>query len=122
MLNKKLLSSKITLLGLVVLLAFLTNWKYKQLKNENQIEKQKQSLELQADQLQKKNSELTKSLEYLNSASFKESAARQQLDLKKQGEQVYTFSDAQVNPSRPIQNASPSGNAKKWLGYFFNTQ
>ncbi len=118
MLNKQKLSSRITIAGLIVLLAFLSNWKYKQWKNESQIQRQKQSLEQQADSLQKKNNELSKSLEYLNSTDFKENVARQQLNLKKQGERVYSFADAPATTKQEQKTAQDS-NAKKWLSYFF---
>ncbi len=116
---KNNLSSKVAIFGLVVLLVFLADWKYKQWSSENLIDKQKLSLLTQADALQKKNSELTQSLEYLNSTTFKESVARQQLNLKKQGEQVYTFTDtpeANISAGLSVNN---SANATKWLNYFF---
>lgn len=119
MTGKQRLSSKITIIGLVILLAFLADWKYKQWQSENLIEKQKLSLQLQADSLQKKNNELSQSLQYLNSDNFKEGVARQQLNLKKQGEQVYTFADAPAAAPSGTQAAGES-NPKKWLDYFFS--
>lgn len=120
MLSKHTLSSKITIVGLLILLAFLANWKYKQWESEKQVSAQRQSLQRQADALQKKNDELSQSLGYLNSDSFKESVARQQLGLKKQGEQVYTFADAPQTDQGQNQKASAESNPKKWLDYFFS--
>lgn len=120
MISKQTLSSKITIVGLVILLAFLGDWKYKQWSSEKLIQKQKLDLQQQADVLQKKNNELSQSLQYLNSDTFKESVARQQLNLKKPGEQVYTFVDAPQNSQALIAGSQNStSNAKKWLDYFF---
>ncbi len=119
MINKQALSSKITIVGLLILLAFLSDWKYKQWSSEKLIQKQKQDLQQQADALQKKNNELSQSLQDFNSLSFKESVARRQLNLKKQGEQVYTFMDAAAAGQMQNQNSQGRGNAKKWLDYFF---
>jgi len=117
---KSKLSSKIAIFGLLVLLAFLADWKYKQWNSENLIQEQKNSLQQQADILQKKNDELSQSLQYLNSDSFKESVARQQLNLKKQGEVEYTFADQPAAAPLPAKDSSGGSNPKKWLDYFFS--
>jgi len=119
MISKQALSSKITIVGLLILLIFLADWRYRQWASEKVIQAEKKDLQQQADSLQKKNDELSQSLQYLNSDSFKESVARQQLDLKKQGEQVYTFVDAAQTGQPQVPASSGGGNAKKWLDYFF---
>lgn len=119
MISKQTLSSKITIAGLLILLAFLSNWKYRQWAGEKLITRQKQELQQQADVLQKKNNDLNQSLQYLNSGSFKESVARQQLNLKKPGEQVYTFVDAAQTAQPQNQASQQPSNAQKWLDYFF---
>jgi cell division protein FtsB len=116
---RQTLSSKIALIGLVIMLALLIDWKYKQIKSENLIQVQKENLQQQADALEKKNNELSQSLQYLNSDSFKEGVARQQLDLKRQGETVYAFADAPQSTSAQTQNDSSESDSKKWLDYFF---
>src|SRR6185295_6005726 len=93
-LSKKNISSKFALFCMLLLLLFLGDLKFRQWQSQRQIEKEKQALETQAAALQKKNDDLSSSLQYLSSPSFKERVARQQLDLKKEGEQVYSFSDA----------------------------
>ena len=120
MLNKQALSSKIAICGALVLLLFLSDLKYKQYKAQTEIEKQKQSLQAQADALQKKNDDLNQSLQYLNSASFKERIARQDLGLKKQDETVYSFGDAPA-PSAPSQEQPKPSNIQKWWNYFFTS-
>jgi cell division protein FtsB len=119
MTTKQTLSSKIAVAGLLILALFLADWKYRQWASENSVLKQKRDLEQQANSLEQKNDELSQSLQYLNSDSFKESVAREQLNLKKPGEQVYTFVDApQTGQVLGATTEQPS-NPKKWLDYFF---
>ena len=119
MISKQTLTSKISIVALAILLLVLGNLKFKQWQKQAQIDKEKQNLVQQADQLTKKNQELSQSLQYLNSPSFKERAAREQLDLKKSGEQVYSFSpESQVAGAFSGQEREIS-NAKKWWDYFF---
>lgn len=119
MLSKQTLSSKITIAALLFLVVFLADLKFKQWQKQRQIEAEKQSLQRQADALQKKNDDLSQSLQYLNSPSFKERVAREQLDLKKAGEQVYSFSDSPQVAGAFSEPASGTGNIKKWWDYFF---
>jgi cell division protein FtsL len=118
MLSKKNLSTKFALFCLLLLLLFLGDLKFRQWQSQRQINQQKQSLEGQANELQQKNDELTQSLQYLSSPSFKERVAREQLNLKKDGEQVYSFSDGPT--SQPQSAQDKTSNAKKWWDYFFN--
>ncbi len=119
MLSKQTLSSKIALIALALLMIFLGNLKYKQWKSQRQIEAEKLSLQDQADRLQKKNDELNQSLQYLNSTGFKERVARDQLGLKKEGEQVYSFSDAPQVAGATTDKQNAPGNVQKWWDYFF---
>lgn len=118
---KRLLSSKLVIGLLVILLAFLGNVKYRQWKIKQAIEKEKQDLSQQAANLEKKNTELSQSLSYLNSGGFKERVAREQLGLKKDGEQVFDFSSAGAPPADQAGTAGAGGqsNFQQWLNYFF---
>jgi cell division protein FtsB len=115
------LTSKLTLGLLALLLIFLGRLKYQQYKNQQAIDREKQRLEQQISSLGKKNQDLSDSLSYLGSADFKERVARQQLNLKKDGEVVFGFSDnaaqAQSGALDSGQNAGP--NYEKWIEYFF---
>ena len=117
MITKQTLSSKLALTALVILLIFLGDIELRQWRDQRAIEKQKQSLEQQVALVQKKNDDLNQSLQYLSSASFKEKVAREQLSLKKNEEQVYSFTTG------PALTNNDSGakvtNAKKWWDYFF---
>jgi len=118
---KNVLSSQVAATVLIALLAILANLKYKQWKDEMAVEKLKNDLLQQADSQQKKNKELSSSIQYLNSSNFKEQVARTQLNLKKDGEVVYTVSENQTATVTAAHIADHGGsNAKKWWNYFFN--
>ena len=122
MISKASLSSKFAIISLFTLLIFFANLKYKQWKNQQAIEKEKQNLTLEAETFNKKNQDLSNSLTYLTSESYKEKIARIQLNMKKDGEIAYSFSQANTSipdtlPSTPIQTGS---NFQKWWVYFFS--
>jgi cell division protein FtsB len=119
---KQLVSNKIFLFALVVLLAFLANVKYRQWQVEKSIDKEKQILTEQAEAQQKKRDELSQSLSYLNSNSFKERVARQELGLKKDGEVVFNFTENQYAGSASSSQTGKKGesNFAKWWNYFVN--
>ncbi len=118
MLSKQNLSSKIALVSLLALLVFFSDLKFQQWRSQRLIELQRQSLQDQADALQKQNDELSQSLAEINSPDFKESIAREQLGLKKQGEIAYGFTDNTTTPQNESISGQPS-NFKKWWNYFF---
>jgi len=118
--SKRILSSKLTIILLLILLGFFTNIKYRQWQKQRDIDHEKQKLVSQEQALQQKNDELSQSLSYLNSPSFKERVAREQLGLKKEGEQVYNFSGS-FKPVEDLQNKTVVGNKsnpQKWWDYF----
>ena len=119
---REILSSRITLVLLAVLLLVLGVLKYKQYQRQQAIELEKQTLMAQEDSLQKKNSELKDSLAQLSSEQYKERVAREDLNLKKEGEIVYNFSlfaDNQQS-SGPKNATEKISNPRKWWNYFFN--
>ncbi len=120
MLNKQALSSKLAIFSLLALLGFFGQIKYKQWQSQKAIDKQRQTLQAQADELQKENEDLNESLKYLNSPAFKERVARQQLGLKKDGENVYSFSESAGQPEiLGAETSKKELNISKWWNYFF---
>jgi cell division protein FtsB len=119
MFAKLSLTSRLSLLLLGFLALFLGSVRYGQWKNEKAVEKEKQSLQLQISGLEQKNNELSKSLSYLGSSDFKERLAREQLNLKKDGEIVFGFTDVAATVSSDTDN-SKIPNYEKWIQYFFS--
>ncbi len=114
------MSSKPFVALLVILLAVLTNLKYKQFKGQQQVEKLKNQIRDQAAQQEQKNKDLIESIAYLNTESFKEQAARKQLNLKKEGELVYSFSETRGEIIQTSPVGADVSNPRKWWNYFFN--
>ena len=105
----------------MALCAFLGAIKFKQYRAQSLVEKEKQKLSGQTRALEEKNKQLADSLAYLNSSNFKERVARQQLNLKKEGELIYSFKDSAApadNP--PALSLSGQSNFQRWLNYFFS--
>lgn len=117
---KKILSNKFVFFLLIIVLASLGGLKYKQWQHQRAIDAEKQSLIEQTNKLEQKNQELKDSLAYIGSQDFKEKIARQQLNLKKQDEYVFNFSDNLVNGTSTddlvVQVKKP--NYQKWVEYF----
>jgi cell division protein FtsB len=120
---KAILSTKITLVALGLLLIFFANVKYKQYKNQKNIENEKQLIMEQIDSKERKNKELSDSLNLLSGPDHKERVARQQFNLKKDGELVYNFTEKPATSAQTINTTEqglPQGNPQKWWNYFFN--
>lgn len=116
---KNFISSKTVIFMLAALLAFLGYLKIKQYRVHSAVEKEKTQLLRQETALRQKNEELSQSLSYLSSESFKEKIAREQLNLKREGEAVYTFGEKQTGLSEPLPEASAGKpNYQKWISYF----
>lgn len=118
---KALLSTKFVAALLLIFLAFAVNLKFQQWNNQRAIDAEKQNLAKQTADLEKKNGDLSQSLSYLNSADFKERVARQQLNLKKNGETVYNFGQNPSATATVASEASGQSNFQKWLDYFLGS-
>ncbi len=116
----KLLRSKMILLALAALLVFLGQLHLAQWQREREIDKLIAALTEQEQQLGQKNQQISDSLEYLQSPDFKERTAREQLELKREGEVVVRFQDQpQVLGAETASPEEPRGNLEKWLAYYF---
>lgn len=113
------LTSKAALFGLLVLALFLGNLRYQQWKNQAAIDKEKRDLQEQINTISKKNQDLSDSLSYLGSPDFKDQVARQQLNLKRNGEVVFGFVDAPAAAPAPADPSQNLPDYQKWVEYFF---
>lgn len=122
---RELVRNKWFVFGGSVLILLLLLVEVRQFRQRYQIQKEIKSLQEQADQLNKNNQELQSMLSYLRTDEYKERAAREQLNLKKEGEFVFSFAEPEPQLSvaeQPTQLAefSNGSNYKKWFQYFFN--
>jgi cell division protein FtsB len=115
--QQKWLMSRWTMLGLVVILLGVSGLELNQWHKRAQIQKEINQIVQQQQALQQKNQDLATSLDLLNTQDYKEKIAREQLNLKKDGEIVVNFSQAQT----PEQTSSQTqeSNPQKWWRYFF---
>ena len=117
----KLLAKKSTFFLLILVLIFLGSLKFKQWKSQRAIDLEKESLIEQTQKLEQKNKEFKDSLSYLSSGSFKEKVAREQLNLKKQDELVFSFTESLgATTSTSSEIILKSSNFEKWIQYFKN--
>lgn len=116
---KEIISARWVVISLCGLLAFLSYLKIQQYRAHLGLEKEKQRIIEQEASYRKKNNELSQTLSYLNSPDFKEKLAREQLNLKKNGEVVYSFSEKN-SQQRPADNGQEQDrpNYQKWIFYF----
>lgn len=112
----KWLGSTGVIVLLAVVLASLSLLEFSQWRKRHQIQKEINQVVAQQREYEQKNKDLENSLSLLNTSDYKDKIAREQLNLKKDGEIVVNFP-----PPAPSGN-SPDGaetNPQKWWRYFF---
>ena len=121
---KEIIQSKAFVVTGTIFLVFLLVVSFGQFRNRRGIQKEIDALTKQADQIQKNNQEVQNFIAYLKTDSYKEQAARQQLNLKKEGEVVYSFSglapetEVVSTEAQAKEDFAKKSNAEKWLAYF----
>jgi cell division protein FtsB len=123
---RKLLQNKMFVGTMCVLLFFFLFVQVKNFRTRYAVEKEIAALTEQADQLQKENEELQSFIAYLKTDSYKEKASREQLNMKREGEVVFSFAeddqqrkDARIEEEEVATQENVS-NPTKWWNYFFN--
>jgi|SRR6185503_15230558 len=116
---KTLAKSKIVLVALILIAAFFVQLHYRQWQKRKSVEEQIHKLTLQEQEIEKANKDIAESLTYLQSAGYKERAAREQLGLKKEGEIVVKFDEQQGDANTTTQPQSKTANIEDWIAYFF---
>lgn len=123
---KALIKNKFFVFACCIFLIFMFVVEYNQFSQRSGIQKEIADLKNQENQLQQKNQNLQNLISYLQTDSYKQKAAREQLNLKKNGEVVYSFAQPQTDTQQASpaanasQNSSGISNAQKWWNYFFN--
>ena len=117
---KEYFSRKSVIFLLVCLTAFLGYIRFQQYRQKASIDSERTNLENQISGIEKKNQEMEASIKYLSSMSSKEKVAREQLNLKKQGEKVYSFTqiDGRSASSAKFAANDNASNPVKWWKYF----
>ena len=119
--NRWFIAGGILVLGLLA----LADWR--QVQHTQGIQKQINQLTQQAGDLQQKNADLLGTIDMLKSGGAAEKQAREQLNMKKPGEFVYSFAPQQQpgavgasgSGADSKSNGSDVPNAQRWYNYFF---
>ena len=120
---KKILSSKIALLLLILVVSIIGFAEIRQLKQRQAINNEIATLKAQEQEYSQKTQELENSLNALNMPEYKEKLARRQLNLKKDGEIVVNYPQNLAQPSNSDQNKQTTNpNYLKWWNYFFSNK
>lgn len=114
----KVLSSGLIIILLAIVLVGLGALEFNQWQKRRHIQQEIDHIVKQQQDYQQKNQDLATSLDLLNSQDYKEKIAREQLNLKKDGEIVVNFT--QAGQPEAQQTAVVESNPKKWWNYFFN--
>lgn len=122
---KKLFSSRIFLLFFAAVLIFTVHAFYREFVRRYNLEQEVKKLQIEVEEADKKNQDLTDTLKYLQTSSFTEEEARVKLGLQKPGEKVIIIDDGKtdiVNDREGDPAAISSSywqNLHKWYEYFF---
>jgi cell division protein FtsB len=115
----KWLSSTVIIIILLVIAGTIGGLQFKQWRKRQLIQREIDSLVQQQGELEQKNRELEESLDLLGTQNYKEKLAREQLNLKKEGEIVINFPEPKENLPANNQVAAET-NPQKWWRYFFH--
>lgn len=114
-----MLGTKFAVLLLVLAALVLGSIQFAQWKKRAAIEQEVAALKQEAEQLEKRNKEISDSLAFLGRAGATERIARQQLNLKKEGEIVVNFGDEPMQEQEVQTGEQEPKNAALWWEYFF---
>lgn len=128
--NKKNIARKKTTIKLLIFLGFVlivfTSFGLgKELVRRQKINEEIGNVKKEIESMEKKNKELSQLIEYLNTDSFKEIQARQNLGYRKEGESVVSIEsgDDGLNKENEASFEIPinkdESNMKKWWNHFF---
>lgn len=120
--RKTYVNNSVFLLFLVVTAVSLGVIQYRERSKSKSVEQEVSSLTAQQKELESRNKQIADSLNFLYTTSAKERIARGQLNMKKDGETVVSFSDPAVVSDTQNTQAMQTSNRMKWWSYFFNQQ
>jgi cell division protein FtsL len=111
--------SKVFLIAVLALLIFVGSLELKQWEERRSVNREIANLQAQEQDLQQKNRDLENSLNFLTSDEYREKIARQQLNLKKDGEIVVNFPKDNLSGTAETAATHNKSNPRKWWDYFF---
>lgn len=116
------IGSKLVIGLLIIALIGVGYMEFSQYRRRAAVQHEINNLSAQARELEGKNKDIAESLQLLNDPIYREKMAREQLNVKKEGEIVVNF-PAQINPTTQSAAENPGEtNPQKWWRYFFYHQ
>jgi cell division protein FtsB len=123
----QVISSRLFIVTGLAVLIFLGVSIGKELTRKVEVTQRVSSLKNEIASLEKRNTELSDLINYLNSESYREREARLKLGLKKEGEQVIIIPNSSLENQQEATDSSGQSTetkdsqsaAKKWWNYFF---
>jgi cell division protein FtsB len=116
---KSFLRSKFATLVMLAVLGVVVFVTGKLLWQKYLVDEQIRSLQVRADQIRGQNSQLSDLVKYLNTPQYQEKQAREQLNLKKEGEVVVALPPSQQEQVASAGIVVRKSNPQKWYDYFF---
>lgn len=122
--KKRIIFKFLTIIGFIALV-FVSIALGKEIYRRYQINQEIKKAKDEIEDLEKKNRELQALIDYLNTDSFKEIQARQNLGLQKEGETAVAiepgiFASSEKNETTfESNNVEESSNLRRWWNYFF---
>lgn len=124
--RKETLIKLATFVGFIVLV-FASIGLGKEIYRRYQINQEIKKVKEEIERLEKRNKELQALVDYLNTDSYKEIQARQNLGLVKEGEVAVAIEPAPSNSDQKkatyeVENQENISNPRSWWNYFFETR
>lgn len=114
------MSNRFVIVILVGSLVVLGWSQYQKWQDRKKVEKQIQALKAEAAQVDEKNKQLEESLKYLSTNAATERLARQQLNLKREGEIAVVFmANGKPEGGQEASTVPPEPYWRQWWNYFF---
>lgn len=116
------LKSKMVTWLLLVLFLFVLTITIKSYTQKYQIDKEIAKLEGEAEKVKRENDQLASLIEYLKTPDYQEKAAREKLNLKKDGEYVVVLPPNASDADSTQTGVKSQSNASQWFNYFFQAK
>ncbi|HPA25511.1 MAG TPA: septum formation initiator family protein [bacterium] len=119
--HKKLLDSKIIILGLFLILFLITLSLIKNINKNKIVADKTMELDLEIKKIDQENKDLQQLIAYFSTPEFLDKEAREKLNMAKPGEKIIII--PQENNLSQTSDASEKNNQKNyilWWNYFFN--
>jgi cell division protein FtsB len=117
---RRILNSKLFLAFGLMVLVFLLVAFGREFSRRYYLEQQVKSLRSNIEELEGKNQEFGRLIEYFNTQNFTEEEARLKMGYKKIGEEVLVINQPEIKPKKSEEeNLATISNPAKWWLYFF---